>query len=205
PAPARPCPPGARAPRARGVPGRPGRARPRAPGGGAAGGLGGPGRGDGGGGRAPRRAPGGRRGAPRRRDRLPRTAALRRVQRDVRAPVDVDRPARRHAVGHRPVLDPPPRPGPPVRQAGPRRSGRAGAVARGRRSGAARARRRGAGSTPLRVAFLGPPGTFSEEALRASRLDALEPVAMPTVYDAVMAVHERSAERALGPIENSLE
>ena len=57
----------------------------------------------------------------------------------------------------------------------------------------------------MRVAFLGPPGTFSEEALRASRLDALEPVAMPTVYDAVMAVHERSAERALVPIENSLE
>ena len=57
----------------------------------------------------------------------------------------------------------------------------------------------------MRVAFLGPPGTFSEEALRASRLDALEPVAMPTVYDAVMAVHERSAERALVLIENSLE
>jgi prephenate dehydratase len=57
----------------------------------------------------------------------------------------------------------------------------------------------------VRVAFLGPPGTFSEEALRASRLDALEPVAVPTVYDAVMAVHEGAAERALVPIENSLE
>jgi len=57
----------------------------------------------------------------------------------------------------------------------------------------------------VRVAFLGPPGTFSEEALRASRLDALEPVPVPTVYDAVMAVHDRLTERALVPIENSLE
>ena len=57
----------------------------------------------------------------------------------------------------------------------------------------------------MRVAFLGPPGTFSEEALRAGRVPELEPVAVPTVYDAVMAVHDSLAERALVPIENSLE
>jgi prephenate dehydratase len=57
----------------------------------------------------------------------------------------------------------------------------------------------------LKVAFLGPPGTFSEEALHASRLDGVEPVAVPTVYDAVMAVHDGATDRALVPIENSLE
>ena len=57
----------------------------------------------------------------------------------------------------------------------------------------------------MRVAFLGPAGTFTEEALRASAPDGAVPVAYPTVYDTVMAVHERSADRALVPIENSLE
>ena len=36
----------------------------------------------------------------------------------------------------------------------------------------------------------------------ASRLD---PVAEPTVYDCVMAVHDGAVERAIVPIENSLE
>jgi prephenate dehydratase len=57
----------------------------------------------------------------------------------------------------------------------------------------------------MRVAFLGPPGTFSDEALRAARVDGAEPVPLPTVYDAVMAVHDGRVERALVPIENSLE
>ena len=57
----------------------------------------------------------------------------------------------------------------------------------------------------MRVAFLGPAGTFTEEALRASAPDGLEPVAYPTVYETVMAVHDGSVERALVPIENSLE
>src|SRR5438093_6465652 len=57
-----------------------------------------------------------------------------------------------------------------------------------------------------KVAFLGPPGTFSEEALFASvPRDEIEPLPMPTIYDCVMAVEEGQAESALVPIENSLE
>jgi len=57
----------------------------------------------------------------------------------------------------------------------------------------------------VRVAFLGPAGTFTEEALRASAPEGAEAVAFPTVYDTVMAVHEGATDRALVPIENSLE
>ena len=57
----------------------------------------------------------------------------------------------------------------------------------------------------MRVAFLGPAGTFTEEALRASAPDGVEPVPYPTVYETVMAVHDGATERAFVPIENSLE
>jgi prephenate dehydratase len=57
----------------------------------------------------------------------------------------------------------------------------------------------------LRVAFLGPAGTFTEEALRASAEGEVEELPFPSVYETVMAVQERSAERAVVPIENSLE
>jgi prephenate dehydratase len=58
----------------------------------------------------------------------------------------------------------------------------------------------------MRVAYLGPPGTFSQEALLASPgAAAWEALPQPSVYDTVLAVHEGHADRALVPIENSLE
>jgi prephenate dehydratase len=58
----------------------------------------------------------------------------------------------------------------------------------------------------MRVAYLGPPGTFSQEALLASPGSATwDALPQPSVYDTVLAVHEGTADRALVPIENSLE
>jgi prephenate dehydratase len=56
-----------------------------------------------------------------------------------------------------------------------------------------------------RVAFLGPAGTFTEEALRASAPGGVEGVPYPSIYETVIAVHERAAELGIVPIENSLE
>ena len=58
----------------------------------------------------------------------------------------------------------------------------------------------------MRAGYLGPEGTFTHEALTASAgSEALDLVALPTIYDTVMAVGEGQVERALVPIENSLE
>jgi prephenate dehydratase len=61
----------------------------------------------------------------------------------------------------------------------------------------------------MRVGYLGPPGTNTEEALLASldrdRRDGVELLPLPTIFDVVMAVHEGAAARGLVPIENSLE
>ncbi len=57
-----------------------------------------------------------------------------------------------------------------------------------------------------RVGYLGPAGTFSEEALLASAaVDAVEPVAQASIYDAVMALRQGDLSWAIVPIENSLE
>jgi prephenate dehydratase len=57
-----------------------------------------------------------------------------------------------------------------------------------------------------RVGYLGPEGTFSEEALLASAAPgAIEPVPLGTIYDAIMALRRGRLEWAIVPIENSLE
>jgi prephenate dehydratase len=61
----------------------------------------------------------------------------------------------------------------------------------------------------VRIGYFGPAGTFTEEALISAlgpdgRADA-ELVPIATIYDVVMAVHDRTVEQALVPIENSLE
>jgi prephenate dehydratase len=58
----------------------------------------------------------------------------------------------------------------------------------------------------MRLGYLGPEGTFSEEAVRtAPDAAAATLVALPTVHDTVMAVHAGDVERAVVPIENALE
>ncbi|HEV7938127.1 MAG TPA: prephenate dehydratase [Solirubrobacteraceae bacterium] len=58
----------------------------------------------------------------------------------------------------------------------------------------------------LSAGYLGPEGTFSEEALLGSAAaGAVTPVALETIRDAVMAVQERTVEWSLVPIENSIE
>jgi prephenate dehydratase len=57
----------------------------------------------------------------------------------------------------------------------------------------------------MRVGYLGPAGTYTEEALRASAPAGVEEVPFPTIYDTVMAVHDGKVDRAVVPIENALE
>jgi prephenate dehydratase len=58
----------------------------------------------------------------------------------------------------------------------------------------------------MRLGFLGPAGTFSEEAVRAGPVDdRADLVPFPSIHDAVMAVEAGRVDRALVPIENSLE
>ena len=57
----------------------------------------------------------------------------------------------------------------------------------------------------MRVAYLGPAGTYSEEALRASAPRRFEEIPYPTIYDALIAVRDGDVDRAVVPIENALE
>lgn len=58
----------------------------------------------------------------------------------------------------------------------------------------------------MRAGYFGPEGTYTQEAMLADTAGVeLEAVPLPTIYDTVMAVHDRIVERALVPIENSLE
>ena len=47
----------------------------------------------------------------------------------------------------------------------------------------------------MRVGYLGPAGTYSEEALRASAPAGIEEVPYPTIYDTVMAVEDGEVDR----------
>ncbi|HEY0392418.1 MAG TPA: prephenate dehydratase [Solirubrobacterales bacterium] len=59
----------------------------------------------------------------------------------------------------------------------------------------------------MRIAYLGPAGTFTEDALR----EAVEPgleferLRTATIHEAILAVERGEAERALVPFENSIE
>jgi prephenate dehydratase len=58
----------------------------------------------------------------------------------------------------------------------------------------------------MRVGYLGPDGTVSHEALMAAPgSEAFQLAPQPTLHEAVIAVHDGSVDRALVPIENSLE
>ncbi len=58
----------------------------------------------------------------------------------------------------------------------------------------------------MRVAYLGPAGTFTEDALQEAWPGGeLEPLRTATIPDAILAVQRGEAERALVPIENSIE
>jgi prephenate dehydratase len=58
----------------------------------------------------------------------------------------------------------------------------------------------------MRIAYLGPAGTFTEDALReAMPAGEFESLRTPTVHDAIVAVERGEAERAFVPFENSIE
>ncbi len=57
-----------------------------------------------------------------------------------------------------------------------------------------------------RVGYLGPEGTFTEEALRRSaRADSVEPVALASIYESVLVVRRGEVRWTVVPIENSLD
>lgn len=58
----------------------------------------------------------------------------------------------------------------------------------------------------MKIAYLGPAGTFTEDALReAIPGGEFEPLRTLTIHDAILAVERGEVERALVPIENSIE
>ena len=57
----------------------------------------------------------------------------------------------------------------------------------------------------ITVAYLGPVGTYTHEAMLSSAVGEISPEPRSTVYETVMAVQEGDTDRAVVPIENSLE
>src|SRR5581483_10565598 len=136
----------------------------------------------------------------------------RRIPRHGRPAVLVHRPARRHAHRRGGDVAALARPRPGVPQGGDRRQVRAAALpggGAGRRAGAGRA---ASGPGPggvrgVRIGYLGPPGTFAEEALLTLVGPGadVEPVPYPSVVDSIEAVARGEVPEALVPIENSIE
>jgi prephenate dehydratase len=88
------------------------------------------------------------------------------------------------------------------RKTGEQAGGRAGEETGGKPGGPMSGE---AGGLP-KAGYLGPEGTFSEEALlRSARPDSVEPTALPTIYEAVVAVRTGAVRWAVVPIENSLD
>ncbi len=57
----------------------------------------------------------------------------------------------------------------------------------------------------MRIAYLGPAGTFTEDALGEATGEEFEPLRTATIHDAILAVQSGEADRALVPFENSIE
>jgi prephenate dehydratase len=57
----------------------------------------------------------------------------------------------------------------------------------------------------MRIAYLGPAGTFTEDALGEATRERFEPLRTATIHDAILAVEAGEADRALVPFENSIE
>lgn len=63
-----------------------------------------------------------------------------------------------------------------------------------------------ADAVPARVAYLGPQGTFSEEALLAGAIaGAVDPVPCRSIYETVAVLRRREVGFSIVPIENSLD
>ena len=50
-----------------------------------------------------------------------------------------------------------------------------------------------------RIAYLGPAGTFTEDALREAASGEFEPLRTDSIHDAILAVDRGEADRALVP------
>jgi prephenate dehydratase len=57
----------------------------------------------------------------------------------------------------------------------------------------------------MRIAYLGPAGTFTEDALGEAFAEEFEALRTATIRDAILAVERGEADRALVPFENSIE
>jgi prephenate dehydratase len=58
----------------------------------------------------------------------------------------------------------------------------------------------------VRIAYLGPAGTFTEDALGEVEMgEEIEPLRKTSIHEAILAVEDGEADRAFVPIENSIE